>query len=156
QRRDVLYCLIKLFSVVYALAEHHLQMQLYAGVGQFSHSLHDISGLIVVEHHFPQLRVGRMDGNIYGRKVVVYYSLDVLVLHVCQSDVITLQKRKSCIIVLEVESLSHTLRELVDEAEYAFVAAASGVVHKSALKYYAKILVIVLFYLRLIGLAVSV
>ena len=74
-----------------------------------------------MEHFAAQLRVHRLDRDIDRSQMETDDTLDILVLHICQGDVVSLEERKSRVIVLKVESFTHSRRHLVDKAEYALV-----------------------------------
>ena len=68
-----------------------------------------------------RLRVHRLDRDIDRSQMETDDTLDILVLHICQGDVVSLEERKSRVIVLKEESFTHSRRHLVDKAEDALV-----------------------------------
>ena len=70
-----------------------------------------------MEHFTAELRVHRLHGNIDRRQMESDDPLNILILHICQGDVVSLKERKSGIVILKIERLAHSRRHLVDEAE---------------------------------------
>ena len=88
----------------------------------------------VPQHLYAKLGIRRLNGNIDRLHTVFDDPIDVVVGHICQSDVIALQKGKPGVIVFKIERLPHSLWKLVYKAENAFVAAGTVIVHKTAFK----------------------
>ena len=72
-----------------------------------------------MEHLTAQLRVHSLHRDIDRGQVEADDPLDILILHICQGDVVSLKERKSGVVVLKVERLTHSRRHLVDKAEDA-------------------------------------
>mgnify|MGYP007025233869 CR=1 FL=1 len=53
-------------------------------------------------------------------------NFDILLPHIGQRNIITLQKRQSCIVILKIQGFPHTGRHLVNKTENTFVAAGAG------------------------------
>ena len=96
-----------------------------------------------------------MDRNVYRRHTHFYYAVDILIREVCHRDIVALQKRKTAVIILEIERVSHSFRKLVDKAENAFVSARVLAIHEKCLKFQPDIIVFVFFYFSVIFLSVS-
>ena len=75
-------------------------------------------------------------------------SVNIMVAHIRESHIISLQKRQSGIIILKIESISHPLRHLVDKAENTFVPAGTIFIHQAAVKLNPQIFLEILFYLQ--------
>ena len=82
-------------------------------------------------------------------------ALDLVRVQVRQGDIVAEQKGKALVVVLEIERLAQALRQLVDEAEHAFVPAGALPVHKVALKFQAQLRVPGLYKLQPVLLAAS-
>ena len=93
-----------------------------------------------MEHLTAQLRVHSLHGDIDRGQVEADDPLDILILHICQGDVVSLKERKSGVVVLKVERLTHSRRHLVDKAEDALIGAGLIVTHKSVFKGKSQIL----------------
>ena len=63
-------------------------------------------------------------------KAHIYYSLYILIIEISQSNVISLKKRKPCVVVLEIKRFPHAGRHLIYKAENAFITARVLIVHK--------------------------
>ena len=50
-------------------------------------------------------------------------TLNVMVAHICQRNVISLQERQPGIVIFKIERLAHSLWHLVDKAENTFISA---------------------------------
>ena len=72
-------------------------------------------------------------------------SFGVLIGNICQRDIVAHKEGKTCIVVLEIDSLAHTLWILVDEAEDTFIVAAFLLIHKIRIKIKADIFAFALF-----------
>ena len=88
-----------------------------------------------------------MNRNVHGRHFHIYYSLYILFAQICKRYIVSLQKRKSGIVILEVYAFSHSARVLVYKAKYAVVCTAPFLVHKIGGKIKTYIVVLALFYL---------
>ena len=77
-----------------------------------------------MEHLFSQLRLCGVNAYIDRRHTHFYKSVYIIIAHICKRYIITLQERKAHIIILKIDSFTHTLRELVYKAEYALVRTA--------------------------------
>ena len=76
-----------------------------------------------------------------------YDSVDISLVQVRECDVVAVEERKSAVVVLEVNSLAHSLRILVDEAEYASVLTAVLFVHQRSAEFKSYVVVFFFFYL---------
>ncbi|MPN08193.1 hypothetical protein SDC9_155474 [bioreactor metagenome] len=72
--------------------------------------------------------------------------LDILFPDVRQGHVISRQKGKPCIIVFEIQSVPHSFWQLIDEAEYALIAAPFGLIDQKCFKIHSKRLIFIFFY----------
>ncbi len=86
-----------------------------------------------------------MHGNIDRLQAVSDDSLDIILLHIGQCNIISLQKRKPGIIVLKIQRIAHSFRHLIDKTKDAFIPAGLIIIHQSAFKHNAQIFVVVFF-----------
>ena len=75
--------------------------------------------------------------------------------HIRQGYIIPLQKGQTGIIVLEIEGISHSPWQLIDEAEHTLVPAGTVLVHQAVLKFNPQVVIILLFDLKLPLLSVG-
>ena len=59
-----------------------------------------------------------------------------------QGDVVAEQEGQAAVVVLEVERLAQSRRELVDEAKHALVAAGALLIHEIGLEFQPQLLVL--------------
>ena len=72
-----------------------------------------------------------------------------MIRHVCQCDIISLQKRKPGIIIFKIKCITHTFWHLINKAENTFVMARTIVIHQTIFKLNPDIIFIFFFYLKL-------
>ena len=84
-----------------------------------------------------------MDRNVDRCQFKINDTLDVVLLHIGQGHIVSLQEREAGGIVLEIKCFPHARRHLVDETENALVAAGLVITHKSILKGNTQILVLI-------------
>ena len=136
-------------AIVNTLAQNDLSVHLNARFPQPLYLRKDVPGKPVVQHPAAQLWIRSVKGNIDGREMVLDNSVDIVVIHIGQRNIISLEKGKSGIIILKVERVTHSWRHLIDKAENTAVAAGTVLVHKAVLKSHTEILLIVLLNLKL-------
>ena len=81
--------------------------------------------------------------------MVLHNPLHVMITHICQGNIIPLQKGKPRIIVLKIQRFSHSCGHLVYKAEHAFISAGTVLVHQALPELQSQSFVLVLFYLQL-------
>jgi hypothetical protein len=64
-----------------------------------------------------------VNGNIDGTYVHIYYALSLVLGKIGKRYVVTEKERKTAVVILEIQRVAHTLRQLIDKAENALVAA---------------------------------
>lgn len=97
-----------------------------------------------MEHLAPQFRIRCLHRNIDRCQFELDDPLNILILHVGQRHIITLQEGKAGIIILEIKSLSHPLWHLVDETKHTLVMAALVIAHQPIFKGQTQVLIIIL------------
>ena len=90
-----------------------------------------------------------LEGNIDGFQMIADDSLNIMVTHVCQCYIVSLDERQSGIVILEIEGISHSRGHLINEAENAVVAAGAVIVHQVLGKFHAQVFFVFLLYLKL-------
>ena len=108
-----------------------------------------------MEHLAAKLRIHCLERNIDRRQVIFDHPLNILLAHIRQCHIVSLQEGKPGIIILKIESLPHSRRHLVDKAEHAMVAAGTVIIHQAILKLYSQILIIILLHFQLPDLSVG-
>ncbi|CDC73544.1 unknown [Candidatus Colimorpha enterica] len=121
-------------------------MHFDAGCGEALHRVVARAGKAVAEHFAAQLRVCGMDGDIHRGHLHFDDARDIVFVHVGQGYVVAHQEGEAGVVVLEVKRLSHSRRELVDEAENALIAAGALFVHEKRIELKPDIVVSRLFY----------
>ena len=71
----------------------------------------------------PQHGIGRVHGDVERREPEVDDALDLAVRQIGQRDVVPVEEGQPVVVVLDVEALPQTGRQLMDEAEHALVGA---------------------------------
>ncbi len=97
-----------------------------------------------MEHLHTKLRICRLNGNINRRQMIPNDSRKIMLLHICQCNIISLKKRQSRIVILKIKRISHSRRHLIDEAENALVGAGTVIGHQAALEFDTKIFIEIL------------
>ena len=90
-----------------------------------------------------------MKRNIYGCQMIIDDPVNIMIAHIGQRHIITLQKGQSGIVILKIQSIPHTRRHLVDKAEHALIPAGTVLIHKAVDKGNSQILFQILFDLQL-------
>ena len=96
-----------------------------------------------MKHLAAQLRICRLYWNIDRRQLKPDNPLNILILHIRQRDIVALQERKSGIIVLKIQCLTHARRHLVDETEDALIPAGTIIAHQTIFKGNPQILILI-------------
>ena len=80
--------------------------------------------------------------------------VDIVVAHVGQCNIVSLQEGQTRIVILKIQGGTHSRRHLIDEAENAVVAAGTVLIHELVLECNADFLVILFFDFQIPFLAV--
>ena len=80
--------------------------------------------------------------------------VDIVVAHVGQCNIVSLQEGQTRIVILKIQGGTHSRRHLIDEAENAVVAAGTVLIHELVLECDADFLVILFFDFQVPFLAV--
>ena len=112
-------------AVVPARADHDLGVEGDALAGQAPQHVHDGTRPRIAEHGAPAGRVGHVDGHEEGRQAEPHDPVELAGRGVREGDVIAVYKRVAEVLILDVKPLPQARRHLVDEAEDAFVGAAT-------------------------------
>ena len=140
---------LKLFSIVDPFAEHDLSVHRNPALIEFLHLLQRLPRKPVMQHLAAQFRVGRVKGNIDRLQMILYDPPNVMITHIRQCNIVSLQERESGIIILKIQRLPHSLRHLVDKAEHTLVSAGTVLIHQSLFKLDPQIFFIILLDLQL-------
>ena len=68
--------------------------------------------------------------------------VDIVVAHVGQCNIVSLQEGQTRIVILKIQGGTHSRRHLVDKTENTLVAAGTVVAHQTIFKFYAKVIII--------------
>lgn len=112
--------------VVYARHYDELRVHLYAVLAKPAHPLNQFHGGGICHQPLPHVVRIRVHGYVKRAEAEADYPLRFLVREVGQRDVTAADETEPVIVVLDVKSVAHSLRKLVDEAEHALVQAAHG------------------------------
>ena len=112
------------------------------------HLLQRLPRKTIVQHPAAQFGVHCMKGDIDGGEMIPAYSVNIMLRHIRQRHIITLQEGESGVIILEIQSFPHIRRHLVYKAENTLIPAAPVRIHKPGLKFDSQILVEVLLNLQ--------
>ena len=133
----------KLVAVVKSRAKNYLAVHGNACVSHLTEKCYLLTRKAVVHHQAAQLGICCMDRNI-DIELHLNNSVNILLHKICKGDIVSLQKGKSSVIVLEIKGLAHIRGHLVDKAEHAFIAAAQLFIHQERFKFKPQIVIFVL------------
>ena len=102
-----------------------------------------------MQHLFAKLGIHRVEGDVDRLQMVQNNAVDVMIRHVGHRDVVALQKGQSCIIVMKVQGIPHSLRHLVDKAENTVVPAGPVFAHQASAEPNPQIFIRIFFDLKL-------
>ena len=139
QRLEVAHRAHKLLSVVEAGAADDLAVHRDAGFREAAHGVYRLSGARIAQHGAAQLRICRVDGDVYRAYMQRDDALYLALREVRKRDVVAEKEAQARVVILEVHGAAHALRELVDEAENAVVRAGARRVHQVALELKPKV-----------------
>ena len=71
-----------------------------------------------------------MDGDVDRADVHIDDALHLVLGQVRQRDIVAEQERQTAVVILEIQAVTHTGRQLIDEAEDALVAAGALLIHQ--------------------------
>ena len=71
-----------------------------------------------------------------------------MIRHIGQRHIISLQKGKSCVIILKIKSFTHSRRHLINKTKYALIPAMSVLIHQSVLKFDPQIFLWILIHFQ--------
>ena len=96
-----------------------------------------------------------MKGNINRFQMVPDDPVNVMIAHIGKRNIISLQERKARVVILEIESVSHAFRHLINKTENALVATGTILIHQTFSKINPQILFIFFFYFKFPLFAIS-
>ena len=96
-----------------------------------------------MQHFAAKLRIHCLKRHIDGRKVIFDHTFNIFLAHIGQCNIISLQERKSGIIILEIQRFSHAWRHLIDKTEHTVIAAGTVIIHQAILEFDSKIFIVV-------------
>src|SRR6185503_314186 len=124
QSRQLVHRAVEVGAVVPARAQHDLGVHRDAGLGEALHHGQELAahpGL--AEQGVAQVGIGGVHRDVQRREALRLDALELGLLQIGQGDVVAVQERETEVVVLDVEALAQSLRQLVDEAEDALVGA---------------------------------
>ena len=140
---------LQLLAVINALAENNLPVHQNPAFIKPVHLFQCFPRKTIVQHPAPKLGIRRMKRNVNRLQMVFDNPFHIMVTHVCQRNIISLQKGKSGVIILKIQGFSHALRHLVNKAEHTFISAGTVLIHQPLRKCKSQVFLIILFYLKL-------
>ena len=138
-----------MLPVVHAAAEDNLHVHMQAGFIKKVKIAQRIAGETVFQHPDPKFGLRRVHRDIHRLHPVTDNALDVALLHIGQGYIVALKKGQTGIVILEIQGFPHAFRHLVDETENTGIRAAPVITHQVACKDNPKVLIGVLFDLKL-------
>ena len=127
-------CSDKLVTVINSGTGNNLTVKRYSCVCKAFEIFQCIACKTVIHHLTTKLGVCCVNRHINRAYVHFYNSVNFVLCNICQRDIVAEQKRKSAVIILKIERLTHPLRKLVNKAENAFITARMLFVHKIGFK----------------------
>ena len=134
---------------VYSATKNYLTVQ---GDTRISHPLQiskNLSRTVITHHLNAQFGISGVNRNVDGRHMHSDYTLNVFILKISKSYIITHKEGKSGIVILKIESLAHSLGQLVDKTENTPIMTGALLIHQVSFKLKSNIGVPVLVYLYL-------
>ena len=138
----------QILSVVPPLAKDNLPIQADAGILQPHDLRHNIPREAVMQHLFAKLGIHRVEGDVDRLQMVQNNAVDVMIRHVGHRDIVALQKGQSCVIVMKVQGIPHSLRHLVDKAEDTMIPAGPVFAHQPSAEPNPQIFIRIFFDLK--------
>ena len=114
----------QLVAVVDATAEHELTVQLDAARRQPGQIVEHLAATLVGQHPYPQCGVCRVDRDEDWADMHLDDTVNFVVGQVCQRDIVAEQEGEPLVVILKIERLPHTGRQLVNKAEHTVIGAA--------------------------------
>src|SRR5688500_16625355 len=100
------------------------------GIRQLGDSWQNGLRRTAAKHEATQTWVGGMNADVQRRQPLRLGPLELLLAHVGQRHVVTVQKAEAEVVVHQVQRLAHAFRHLVNEAENALVVAGMDLVRE--------------------------
>ena len=124
ERRQLAHGPLEVGAVVEAGTEDHLRVHADPRLRKALQPRQDLGRHARAAEQLPAQRgIGRVHRHVERRQPLLDDARELRLLQVGERDVVAVQERQPEVIVLDVESLAHPLRQLVDEAEHALVGA---------------------------------
>ena len=134
-----------MLAVIPAGTDNDLAVHLDVGRAEGAHILQALIGVFVAQQRAPELRLGRLHGDVDGADAQVDDALRLALGEVRERDVVAHEEAQARVIVLKIERVAHIRRHLIDKAEQAVVRAGARLVHQVGIKIEAEILALLLF-----------
>jgi len=87
-----------------------------------------------------------MHRNIHRGNPHFYNALHLAARHIGHGDIVPVQKRQPCVVVLKVQRVPQPFGQLVYKTENTMVTAMLGFFNQRVFKFYPQILIILFFY----------
>ena len=147
--------ILQLQSVVYPLAQNDLSIHGNPGIIQLLHLFQCLPCKTIVKHFTTKFRIHRLKRNIDRFQMVTDDPFYIMITHIGQCHIISLQKGKSGIVILKIKGISHPRRHLINKAEDTVVGTGPVIIHKPIFKLYSQIFLVLFLHFQLPDFPVS-
>ena len=109
--------------VVYAWTKNNLRTNLNIVLRKNLHPTKTETTSIISQHFGTKMRTVGMNAHINRRQPLFKNSLKIRLSESCQRGEVAKQKTQPIVVVLQIQTATHSLRQLVNETELAMVIA---------------------------------
>ena len=142
--RHFLKAVFQFFSIIHTFAQNNLPIHGNSRFIKLIYLFQCFSCKTIMQHFAAKLRIHCLKRHIDRRKVIFDHTFNIFLTHIRQCNIISLQKRKPGIIILEIQCFSHAWRHLIDKAEHTVIAAGTVIIHQAILEFDSKIFIVIL------------
>ena len=136
---------LQFFPVINAFAQNNLPVHLNAALVQNIYFFQRVPGKTVMKHSAAQFRICSMKRNVDRLQTISDNPLHIPVTHICQGNIISLEKRQPGIIIFKIQRIPHSRWHLINKAEDAFIPAGMILIHQALIKCNSQLFIRILF-----------
>ena len=98
----------QLFPVIDSFTQHDLPVHLNTAPIELIHFLQGVSGEPVVQHSAPEFGIRCLERDIDRFQTITYDPFNIMIAHISECHIISLQKRQAGIIIFKVKRIPHS------------------------------------------------